>query len=329
MILVVGGAGFIGSHMCLRLRAEGVEHLVLDNLEKGHRAAIAGSPLVQADLREPASLQRVFQENRIDAVINFAAYIEVGESAREPGRYWANNVGGVLNLLEAMRQADCRKIIFSSTAAVYGEPETPLLSESHPKRPASPYGATKLAAEMLIDSYDFAHDFRSVCLRYFNAAGADPDGRIGEDHEPETHLIPRILLAAAGRTDGISIFGRDYDTPDGTCIRDYVHVMDLVEAHWLALHHLLEGGESRRYNLGYGRGSSVQEVVDACRKVTGNDFEIREADRRPGDPARLVADSSAIQNEWGWSPQFDDLETIIGHAWQWMQANPMGYNDRA
>lgn len=327
MILVVGGAGYIGSHMCLRLRERGVDHVVFDSLEKGHEKAVQGSHLHCGDLRRPQDIKSVFRSYPISAVIHFAAYIEVGESVKDPARYWENNVVGTFNLLEAMRQAGCPRIIFSSTAAVYGEPQTPLLREDHPKNPASPYGSTKLAVETMLDSYDAAYDFRSVCLRYFNASGADPRAVIGEDHRPETHLIPRVLMAAAGKAEEVAVFGQDYATPDGTCVRDYVHVLDLAEAHWLAVQHLLDGGDSRRYNLGYGCGTSVRELIETAKKVTGRDIKVREADRRPGDPASLVADSSAIQRDWNWQPRHAQLEEIIGDAWRWMQTHPNGYPD--
>jgi UDP-glucose 4-epimerase len=327
MILVVGGAGYIGSHMCLRLRQLGVEHVVFDSLEKGHEKAVHGSHLHCGDLRRPQDIRSVFRAYPITAVLHFAAYIEVGESVKEPARYWENNVVGTFNLLEVMRKAGCQKLIFSSTAAIYGEPQTPSLKEDHPKNPASPYGATKHAVETMLDAYDAAYDFRTVCLRYFNASGADPKGAIGEDHRPETHLIPRVLLAAAGKADEVAIFGQDYPTPDGTCVRDYIHVLDLAEAHWLAVQHLLADGDSRRYNLGYGHGTSVREIIETVKKVTGKDFTVTEKDRRPGDPATLVADSSAIKNDWKWEPKRDDLEQIVADAWRFMQKHAKGYPD--
>jgi UDP-glucose 4-epimerase len=262
---------------------------------------------------------------QFNAVIHFAAYIEVGESVKDPAAFWTNNVFGTAALLKWMAANGQPPIVFSSTAAVYGEPQQVPIPESHPKAPASPYGETKLAVERILAAYDSAYGQKSVVLRYFNACGADPDGVLGEDHRPETHLIPRCLLAAAGRAPELTLFGVDYPTPDGTCIRDYVHVEDLAEAHVLALNHLAKGGDSRYYNLGSGEGFSVKEVIDACEEASGRKIPVRLAERRPGDPARLIADSSAIRRDWGWSPQYTSLPETASHAWQWMSGHPEGY----
>ncbi|MCE9559619.1 MAG: UDP-glucose 4-epimerase GalE [Armatimonadetes bacterium] len=325
MILVVGGAGFVGSHICKSLRAQNIEHLVFDNLEKGHSQAIVGSQLAVGDIRDPATLERVFADNDIDTVMHFAAYIEVGESVTDPAKYYRNNFQGVLNLMDAMRNHRVEQFVFSSTAAVYGEPKYVPIDELHPKDPTSPYGETKWNVERMIQSFGRAYGLRSVALRYFNAAGASPDGSIGEDHDPETHLIARALLAAMGKVPPLTIFGTDYDTPDGTCLRDYVHVLDLAQAHILAIKHLRSGGESRQFNLGYGNGFSVRQVINAVEKVTGMEVPKSEGPRREGDPARLIASSTKIREELGWNPEFNDLETIVSHAWKWRQAFPNGY----
>lgn len=318
MILVVGGAGYIGSHMLKLLREEGEAHLVFDNLEQGHEEALQGSPLFRGDLRNPEDLKRVFAENPgIDLVMHFAAYISVGDSVREPSRYFQNNTTAVIGLLDAMREAGISKFVFSSTAAIFGEPKYVPIDEDHPKSPESPYGDTKLMVERILSAFDTAYDLKAVCLRYFNAAGADPDGVIGEDHQPETHLIPVAILAAMGKAPGLKLFGTDYDTPDGTCVRDYIHVLDLAQAHLLAVRHLRAGGDSRRYNLGNGQGFSVRQVIDAVQKVTELTVPYEEAPRRPGDPARLIAASDRIRAEWGWNPAYPELETIVGHAWNW------------
>lgn len=328
MILVIGGAGYIGSHMCKLLRESGEEHLVMDNLEQGHRAAVEGSPFVQGDLRSREDLDRVFGEHDIDLVMHFAAYISVGESVREPFKYWDNNTCGVLTLLERMRAHHIGKFVFSSTAAIFGEPEYVPIDEEHPKRPTSPYGDSKLAVERILDSYDRAYDFRSVCLRYFNAAGASPAGDIGEDHHPEEHLIPVAILSALGKRPPMKIFGTDYDTPDGTCVRDYIHIVDLAQAHLLAVRHLRDSGDSRRYNLGNGQGFSVKEIIDTTSKVIGIPVPHETGPRRPGDPAKLIASSRKIRDDWGWKPAHPEVETIIEHAWNWHRTHPDGYGDR-
>ncbi len=320
MILICGGAGYIGSHMAKRFRQEGIAHAIFDNLERGHRAATRGSELIEGDLRNPADIESVLASGRFTSVMHFAAYIEVGESVQDPAKFWQNNVSAVWNLLEGCRSHGIDQFIFSSTAAVYGEPQTVPIPEDHPKNPANPYGETKLAVERMLAAYDRAYGIKSVALRYFNACGADPEGELGEAHEPETHLIPRILLAAAGAADAVTIFGDDYPTPDGTCIRDYVHVCDLADAHLRALRRLESEGKSDQLNLGSGHGFSVREVIDAVRTATGKDFEVRLGPRREGDPARLVADSSRARSELGWQPQYDDVTQCVEHAWAWMSS---------
>lgn len=318
-VLVVGGAGYIGSHMVKRLGQLGCVVTTLDNLSGGHRDAVLFGQFVQGDLADKLLLEKLFKQESFDAVMHFASFIQVGESLQKPALYYENNVINTLQLLDSMRSAGVHRFIFSSTAATFGEPQYSPINESHPQSPISPYGRSKLMIEQVLEDYDRAYGFRSVCLRYFNAAGADPDGELGERHEPETHLIPLVLQAASGRRIDISVFGRDYDTPDGTCIRDYIHVNDLCEAHWLALQSLLEGQDSQRYNLGNGNGFSVQQVIDAARLVTGKSIVVRDAPRRVGDPARLVADATLAQIKLGWKPQFSELNTIVQHAWAWEQ----------
>lgn len=328
MILVVGGAGYIGSHMVETLRNANESHVVFDSLESGHRSATAGSPFVQGDLRNLAEVERLFdQYPGIDVVVHFAAYISVGESVREPNKYYRNNFGGTLNLVDAMRKRNINKLVFSSTAAVYGNPQYVPLDEEHPKLPINPYGKSKLMVEELLLDAETAFGLRSVCLRYFNAAGSDPNGAFGEDHDPEEHLIPNALLAALGKKDRLLVFGDDYPTADGTCVRDYVHVSDLAEAHLLAVRHLRAGGESKRFNLGNGRGFSVKEVMEVAAEVTGRNIPHEYSERRPGDSPELVADSRLIQESWGWSPKYPDLRDIIRHAWEWRKANPDGFGD--
>lgn len=326
MILVLGGAGYIGSHMLKLLREEGLEHLVFDNFEHGHREALKGSQAFEGDLRNPQDLARVFAENpSIDLVMHFAAYISVGESVREPGKYYANNTAGVLNILEAMRTAGVSKFVFSSTAAIFGNPEYTPIDEEHVKHPLNPYGHSKLMVETMLDGYDTAHQFKSVALRYFNAAGADPSGEIGEDHHPEEHLIPVAILSALGKRPGMKIFGTDYPTVDGTCVRDYVHILDLAQAHLLAVKHLRAGGDSRRYNLGNGVGFSVKQVLETTEKVIGREIPKETGPRRPGDAATLIASSDKIRADWGWEPRYKDLSDIISSAWKWHRTHPDGY----
>jgi len=328
MILVVGGGGYIGSHMCKLLREAGEKHLVFDNLENGHKEALQGSPFVQGDLRNPADLAQVFAKNEIDVVMHFAAYISVGESVREPGKYYDNNFSGVLNLLEAMRRSGVDKFIFSSTAAIFGEPAYVPIDEEHPKNPKSAYGDSKYGVERALDSYEIAHGLRSVCLRYFNAAGADPDGVLGEDHDPETHLIPLAIDAALSRRPPLQLFGTDYPTPDGTCLRDYVHVDDLSRAHIAVFDRLAKPGTRLFYNLGTGRPSSNREVIRAVEKISGKKVPLVEAPRRAGDPPVLYADSSLAQRELNWQARYGDIESIVATAWKWHSTHPNGYADR-
>lgn len=316
-ILVIGGAGYIGSHMVKLLLNEGYAVTVLDDLSGGFADALPPSLLVEGSIADAALLQSLFASRPFAAVMHFASFIAVGESMLEPERYYANNLAGTLTLLQAMRQHGVDKFIFSSTAAVYGDPHYSPIDEAHPKAPINPYGRSKWMVEQILDDFAAAYDFKSVCLRYFNAAGADPAGTLGERHQPETHLIPLILQAASGRRASISVYGNDYDTPDGTCIRDYIHVSDLCDAHLLALRHLLAGKGSERLNLGNGQGFSVKEVIDAVRKVTGRDFQVHEEPRRAGDPPRLVADASKARQLLGWQPRHDDLGSIIADAWRW------------
>ncbi|MCG8502103.1 MAG: UDP-glucose 4-epimerase GalE [Firmicutes bacterium] len=324
-ILVAGGAGYIGSHTVAELLEGNEEVVVADNLEKGHQEAVLGGKFYRGDLRDDAFLDRVFQENGIEAVIHFAAYSLVGESVGEPLKYYHNNVYATMNLLKKMKEHDVKKIVFSSTAATYGEPENIPILERDKTEPTNPYGETKLTVEKMLKWADNAHGIKYASLRYFNAAGAHISGKIGEDHSPESHLIPIILQAALGQREAISIFGDDYDTPDGTCIRDYIHVTDLAQAHILALQKLRDGDESDIYNLGNGKGFSVKEVVELAREVTGVNIKAVMADRRPGDPAILIASSEKIQRELQWKPQYNDLKTIIETAWRWHKNHPGGF----
>lgn len=326
MVLVTGGAGYIGSHMCKLLRERRIEHVVFDNLERGHERATGRSPIFFGDLRDRTSIDRLFSEFEITAVLHFAGYIEVGESVERPSQYYRNNVGGTLNLLEAMTRAKVKKVVFSSTAAVYGEPEEDTISEDQPFSPMNPYGRSKVMAETMLADFSRAYGMSVTVLRYFNAAGADPDGRFGEDHSPESHLIPNVLLAAAGKRDVFKIYGTDYETPDGTCVRDFVHVMDICEAHLLALEKMSGSGEFEVYNLGSGRGWSVREVLSAAQNVVGRQVVVEEGARRKGDPTRLVASNEKAKQLLGWSPKYNDLEETIGHAWHWMKEFPAGYD---
>lgn len=316
-VLVVGGAGYIGSHMVKMLVDTGHEVTTFDNLSSGFRDAVLGGVFVQGDLAEVAALDNVFKQYQPEAVMHFASYIQVGESVQHPDKYYLNNFTNTLNLLNAMVKHQVKHFIFSSTAAVFGEPEYVPIDEVHAKNPLNPYGRSKWMVEQVLADYERAYGLKSVCLRYFNAAGADPSGLLGERHEPETHLIPLVLQALSGRRPHISVFGRDYDTPDGTCIRDYIHIVDLCSAHLLALQKLMEIGESMRFNLGNGEGFSVQQVIAAAERVTGQKIKIVEGPRREGDPARLVADATLAKKVLGWQPVYTDLETIIAHAWQW------------
>ncbi len=319
-ILVVGGAGYIGSHMVADLLRAGHGVVVLDDLSKGHRELVPGGTFVQGDLGDGALLDDVFARHRIRAVMHFAAYSLVGESVVEPLAYYRNNVARTVELLDAMRRHDVGCFIFSSTAAVYGEPVQTPIPETHPCAPTNPYGATKLAVERMLQDCAAAYGLRYAALRYFNAAGADAEGARGERHEPESHLIPLILQVATGEREQIRIFGTDYPTPDGTCLRDYVHVNDLSQAHLLALQSLLQGGPSEVYNLGNSKGYSVREVIEVARGITGHPIPAVETDRRPGDPAVLVADSRKIRTALGWKPRYEELATLIATAWRWHQA---------
>ena len=325
-VLVTGGAGYIGSHTVAELLEKNEEVIVVDNLEKGHKDAVLGGKLIVGDLRDKEFIKNVFYQNDIEAVIHFAAYIEVGESVSNPLKYYNNNVAVTLNLLEAMREAKVDKVVFSSTAATYGEPENIPILETDRTVPTNPYGETKLAVEKALKWSDVAYGIKHVILRYFNASGAHISGKIGEDHSPESHLIPLIIQAAMGKRDSIKIFGNDYNTPDGTCVRDYIHVSDLAQAHYLALQKLRRGEDSEIYNLGNGKGFSVREVVDVVRKVTGKDITAVDAPRRPGDPAILVASSEKIKKELNWQPKMNDLETIVATAWEWHSKHPNGYD---
>ena len=317
-ILVVGGAGYIGSHMVKYLGQKGCKVVTLDNLSSGYRDAVVCGEFVQGDISDTNFLRQLFASYSFDVVMHFASFIQVGESVREPVKYYQNNVCNTLNLLSVMKEYNVDKFVFSSTAAIFGEPEAALINEGHPQKPLNPYGRSKLMVEQILQDYARGYQFNSVSLRYFNAAGADPEGELGERHFPETHLIPLILQVAAKRKSSISIFGTDYDTPDGTCIRDYVHVTDLCAAHWLAVQKLVDGARGNfAFNLGSGNGFSVREVIDAAEKVTGQSIATSIEERRAGDPARLVADSLLAKSELGWKPEFVQLEAIIQHAWNW------------
>ncbi|WP_219835835.1 UDP-glucose 4-epimerase GalE [Paenibacillus sp. R14(2021)] len=325
-VLVTGGAGYIGSHAVAALIERGEEIVIVDNLQQGHKDAVLGGKLYVGDLRDAEFLDTVFGENSIDAVIHFAANSLVGESMKDPGKYYHNNVYGTLCLLEKMNQYGVKRIVFSSTAATYGEPESIPIREDDRTLPTNTYGETKLAMEKMMKWFDVAYELKYVSLRYFNAAGAHASGRIGEDHNPETHLVPLVLQTALGQRKHISIFGDDYATEDGTCIRDYIHVSDLADAHVLAVDRLRKGGESAVYNLGNGTGFSVKQVIDIARQVTGREIPAVMEARRAGDPAVLVASSDRARTELGWNPTRNKLEDIIGSAWAWHQSNPSGYN---
>lgn len=316
-VLVCGGAGYIGSHVNKQLSKEGYETVVFDNLVYGHREAVKWGHFIRGDLADVEEIEAVFQKHKIDAVFHFAAYAYVGESVTNPEKYYYNNVANTLNLLHVMRKHGCGKIIFSSTCAAYGEPEQIPITEDMPQNPINPYGASKLMVERILKDYSKAYGLKFAVLRYFNAAGADPDGEIGESHNPETHLIPLVLDAAGGKREDIKVFGTDYGTADGSCVRDYIHVYDLATAHLLALHYLEEGKESDFFNLGNELGTSVLEIVESVKKVTGKSFKVTLADRREGDPAKLVGSSKKAQNVLGWKPIYGDIDTIVDHAWKW------------
>jgi len=315
-ILVVGGAGYIGSQTAKRLAQAGLKPVVFDNLVYGHRWAVKWGPLVEGDLGDRAAIRRVLEENHVTAVVHFAAFAYVGESVTNPRKYFRNNVAGTLNLLDAMLDADVSDIVFSSTCAVYGEPVRTPIDEEHPRNPVNPYGETKLAIERALHWYQRAYPLRFAALRYFNAAGADPDGEVGEDHDPETHLIPLAIEAARGGR-ALDIYGTDYPTPDGTAIRDYIHVQDLADAHVAALDRLRDGATSLTVNLGTGRGHSVREVIAAVEKVSGKKVPARETGRRAGDPPALVANPARAADVLGWKAQIPGIEAMVEHAWRW------------
>ncbi|MCY2929901.1 MAG: UDP-glucose 4-epimerase GalE [Planctomycetota bacterium] len=326
-VLLTGGAGYIGSHVLRALKAGGHDGTVYDSLVKGHAAAVAGARLVVADVADAAALKQALRANKIDTVIHFAAFIEAGESMAAPDKYFRNNTLNALTLLEAMNECGVKRLVFSSTAAVYGNPDRSPIQETDRLAPINPYGASKLAVEYMIRAHADAFGLGAVCLRYFNVAGADPAGDIGEAHSPETHIIPLVLEAALGRRPQVKIFGDDYDTPDGTCVRDYIHVCDLAAAHVLAAGAIAPGAVGV-FNLGNGEGFSVKQVIETCRTVTGLPIPSALAPRRPGDPARLVASSQKAFSQLHWRPQFPDLATIVAHAWNWHKGHPQGYGDR-
>ncbi len=319
LILVVGGAGYIGTHMVLDLLRADYAVVTLDNLSRGHRELVPGGDFVAGDLGNPADLEQLFRDYPVKAVMHFAAHSQVGESVEIPLAYYRNNVANTITLLEAMQQAGVKHFIFSSTAAVYGEPQQTPITEDHPCAPTNPYGATKLAVERLLQDVSHANGMSYSILRYFNAAGADAAGNIGERHQPETHLIPLVLQVATGEREAIKIFGDDYPTPDGTCLRDYIHVSDLTRAHLLALEALLKGASNSIYNLGNSTGYSVKQIIEAARTITGHAIPSMVEKRRAGDPAILIAESSHIRESLGWQPAYESIEDIIRTAWTWHQ----------
>ena len=326
-ILVCGGAGYVGSHCIEALKVAGYDCVVVDDLNRGHPAAVGESPLYVGNIADDALMDRVFREHHIEVVLHFAAASQVGESMKDPLLYYENNLCATVALLRSMRRHEVGRIVFSSSAAVYGEPDTVPIPEESPKAPTNTYGETKLAMERLMHWCHVAYGLEYVSLRYFNAAGASPSGIIGEDHTPETHLIPLVLQAAQGRREKVSIFGDDYPTPDGTCIRDYIHVTDLAQAHILALDYLLKGGENNVFNLGNGVGFTVKEVVDVALAVTGHPIPAKMAPRRAGDPAQLIASSEKAIKVLGWKPQYNDLNTIVASAWAWHKSHPNGFEE--
>jgi UDP-glucose 4-epimerase len=316
-VCVVGGAGYIGSHMVKLLAIKGCKVTTLDNLSTGYRDAVLAGDFIQGDLSDTVFLDNFFSEHAFDAIMHFASFIQVGESLQQPEKYYQNNVVNTLNLLNSMCKHNVKRIIFSSTAATFGEPKYTPIDETHPQTPINPYGRSKLMIEQILSDYDQAYGLKSVCLRYFNAAGADPEGQLGERHDPETHLIPLVLQTASGRRQEIKVFGQDYDTPDGTCIRDYIHVCDLCDAHWLALEYLFKTSSSQSFNLGNGSGFSVKEVIDTAKLVTQKEIKAVYTSRRKGDPAVLVADSTSARTILKWNPKITNIESIVEHAWKW------------
>ena len=327
-ILVCGGAGYVGSHCLEALKAAGYDCVVVDDLSRGHRAAVGESPLYVGNIADDALMDRVFREHHIEVVLHFAAASQVGESMKDPLLYYENNLCATVALLRSMRRHEVGRIVFSSSAAVYGEPDTVPIPEESPKAPTNTYGETKLAMERLMHWCHVAYGLEYVSLRYFNAAGASPSGIIGEDHTPETHQIPLVLQTAQGRREKVSIFGDDYPTPDGTCIRDYIHTSDLASAHLLAARRLLAGEGSGIFNLGSEHGLSVRQIIDAARKVTGRDFPVEVAPRRAGDPAVLIASNRKAREVLGWVPQHSDAHTILASAWKWHRDHPNGFDDK-
>jgi UDP-glucose 4-epimerase len=320
-LLIIGGAGYIGSHMVQRLRSTQNKVTILDNLSTGFRNVINDTDFIEGDIKDCALLTKIFKDRGIEAVMHFASYMQVSESVKKPDIYYENNVSNTINLLNIMAKNNVRKFIFSSSAAIFGEPEYTPIDESHPKNPINPYGRSKLMVEGILKDYESAFGLKSVCLRYFNAAGADEGGNLGEQHSPETHLIPILLQVASGRRERASVFGTDYPTADGTCIRDYIHVSDLCEAHIAALEYLNKKHKSQNFNLGNGGGFSVAEVVETVRRISGKPLQIDYEERRPGDPAVLVADSTLAKKMLNWSPCFTQLETIIEHAWNFEKSH--------
>jgi UDP-glucose 4-epimerase len=327
-VLICGGAGYIGSHCALKLKKEGFDCLIFDNLSEGHRVAVGAFPLIVGDLLDETALEDVFASHEIEGVVHFAAFALVGESVKHPLDYYRNNVSGTIHLLRAMQRHGVKHIVFSSTCAVYGQPAGMPITEEMPLAPVNPYGETKLAVERLLARCDDAHGMKSVCLRYFNAAGAMPDGSMGEDHALETHLIPLIFKTALGQRTRLTVYGDDYPTKDGSCVRDYIHVLDLADAHAKALRYLLGGGESRMLNLGSQAGASVLEVIRVAERIAGVEIPYEIAGRRPGAPAILVASAEKARAVLGWRPARSALETILKDAWRWHGAHPAGYGDK-
>jgi UDP-glucose 4-epimerase len=328
-VLVTGGAGYIGSHAVKALLERGEHVVVYDSFVAGHRGAVKGAAaVVEGDIHDTPGLKKALSAHQADAVMHFAAWLSVGDSVRDPAGYYHNNVVGALSVLQAMVETGVHHFVFSSTAAVFGNPEQTPITEIHPTRPINPYGETKLAVERALPHYDRAYGLRSIALRYFNAAGADPDGGLGEDHDPEIHVIPRAIDAALGRCT-FQIFGDDYPTEDGTCLRDYIHVTDLASAHLLALDALRAGARSTVYNLGNGRPTSVREVVDAVGRVTGRQVPFEMGERREGDPAILYASSDRIKRDLGWQPRYEDIDVIVDTAYRWRVSHPHGFQGRA
>jgi UDP-glucose 4-epimerase len=317
MILIVGGAGYIGSHVNKELNKHGYETVVYDNLIYGHKEAVKWGTFEYGDLRDTSRLEQIFNTYDIEAVFHFAAFAYVGESVTNPSKYYNNNVSATINLLDVMVRHNVKYFVFSSTCATYGQPEQMPITEDMPQRPINPYGASKLMVERILEDYENAYGLHSVCLRYFNAAGDDPDGEIGEMHDPETHIIPLVLDAAIGKRDCIKVFGTDYETPDGSCVRDYIHVLDLADAHIRALEYMKKENCSNRFNLGTSNGTSVIELVDVAKKVTGVDFKVVFDERRPGDPATLIGGNKKAMEILGWEARHSDIETILKDAWNW------------